>query len=238
MDRRIAIADVPSVFRRTAHAADGIREVEARRDVRARARLQCYQGAFIRHGVVTGVARLTDRNVDVGIGQGLPFFVDHVERVVRIPRRCLLSIHLSGTVNGLTHVIAFAGETSAVASAPTSTVLMPNIGAMNVDTGLPVRRCAGRARVRSGCRKRDVLRIDRRRRVHDAVIARFGGRNRVADGRTGGGEVLRIVVPKRHGACDAPASAAFCDSVRATINMPTSTASIVALRNATFPLRP
>jgi hypothetical protein len=50
-----------------------------------------------------------------------------------------LSTHLSGTVNGLTHVIAFAGCASAVASAPMSTVSMPKMGAKNVVSGLPRR---------------------------------------------------------------------------------------------------
>ena len=42
--------------------------------------------------------------------------------------------------------------------------------------------------------------------------------------------------PRATAPASAPASAALCASVRATINMPTSTASIVALRNATSPV--
>src|SRR5689334_17876792 len=48
----------------------------------------------------------------------------------------VFSIHLSGMMNGLTHVMPPAGEASAVAVAAISTVGTPNIGPINVDTGL------------------------------------------------------------------------------------------------------
>src|SRR6478672_6720284 len=47
------------------------------------------------------------------------------------------SIHLSGIVNGLTQVIAFAGEASAVAVAAISAVDIPKYFAIRVDSGLP-----------------------------------------------------------------------------------------------------
>src|SRR5438477_8724909 len=47
------------------------------------------------------------------------------------------SVQRSGIMNGFTHVIALAGEASAVATAPTSTVLMPTMGPRNVATGFP-----------------------------------------------------------------------------------------------------
>src|SRR3954467_3901252 len=47
------------------------------------------------------------------------------------------SIQRSGIVNGLTQVIAFAGDASAVATALTLAVLMPKYLAISVSTGLP-----------------------------------------------------------------------------------------------------
>src|SRR5438093_4086727 len=47
------------------------------------------------------------------------------------------SRHLSGIMNGLTQVIALAGDASAVATGPTSTVFTPIIGPRNVATGFP-----------------------------------------------------------------------------------------------------
>src|SRR3954462_1570740 len=47
------------------------------------------------------------------------------------------SIQRSGIVNGSTHVMAFAGEASAVAVAAMFTVLMPKYCATSVETGLP-----------------------------------------------------------------------------------------------------
>src|SRR5882672_3194547 len=61
------------------------------------------------------------------------------------------SLHLSGIVNGLTQVSAFAGEASAVATAPTSTVLIPIIGPRKVAIGLP------RALVRKTCTRTRML---------------------------------------------------------------------------------
>ena len=47
------------------------------------------------------------------------------------------STHLSGMVNGLTHVIALAGDASAVATALMFAVLMPKYCAISVETALP-----------------------------------------------------------------------------------------------------
>ena len=47
------------------------------------------------------------------------------------------SIHLSGIVNGLTQVIALAGDASAVASAWMSTSVTPKKRPISVPTGLP-----------------------------------------------------------------------------------------------------
>src|SRR5947207_3352911 len=46
------------------------------------------------------------------------------------------STHLSGMMNGLTHLTAFAGDASAVAIAITSTVRTPKIGPISVGIGL------------------------------------------------------------------------------------------------------
>jgi hypothetical protein len=47
------------------------------------------------------------------------------------------SIHLSGIVNGFTHVMAFAGDASAIATARTPAVSIPKYFAMSKETGLP-----------------------------------------------------------------------------------------------------
>ena len=49
----------------------------------------------------------------------------------------LFSIHRSGIANGFTHVIALAGEASAVAVAAMSTVGTLSSGPISVSTGLP-----------------------------------------------------------------------------------------------------
>ena len=49
----------------------------------------------------------------------------------------LFSVQRSGMVNGLTHVIAFAAEASAVAVATMSAVLIPKYCAIIVETGFP-----------------------------------------------------------------------------------------------------
>src|SRR5205807_117374 len=54
-----------------------------------------------------------------------------------MPFESTCSIHLSGIVNGLTHVSALAGEASAVADAPTSAVGTPKIPPRNVGIALP-----------------------------------------------------------------------------------------------------
>src|SRR5439155_26879246 len=47
------------------------------------------------------------------------------------------SVHLSGIMNGFTHVIALAGEASAVAVAVMSTEFTPNIDPSSVGTAVP-----------------------------------------------------------------------------------------------------
>src|SRR5256885_12309123 len=78
-----------------------------------------------------------------GFGSGVPLLsaMSNVESTVHAPSATpfasLCSIHLSGIVNGLTHVSALAGEASAVADAPTSAVGTPKIPPRNVGIALP-----------------------------------------------------------------------------------------------------
>src|SRR6266853_4633438 len=78
-----------------------------------------------------------------GFGSGLFLLsaMSNVESTVHgpsgAPFESLCSIHLSGIMNGLTHVSALAGEASAVADAPMSAVGTPNMAARNVGIALP-----------------------------------------------------------------------------------------------------
>src|SRR5262245_28818258 len=78
---------------------------------------------------------------------GFPWlsYMSKVELSESKPPGSCFSIHLSGIVNGLTHVIALAGEASAVATASMLAVFTPKTRPISVCSGLP------RAAVRYTC---------------------------------------------------------------------------------------
>jgi hypothetical protein len=87
-----------------------------------------------------------------GLAIGLPFLSNASYPSSSSHGGVCFSIHRSGMVNGLTQVMALAGDASAVATAPTSAVFTPKYCAMSVDTGLPrdaVRRTLTRTRLGS-----------------------------------------------------------------------------------------
>ena len=142
-------------------------------------------------------------------------------------------------VKGLTQVIALAGETSAVAMAPMSAVAMPKYRAISVETGLPrddVRRTATRTCVASpdessgnvtSAGVTETLAFMTWLFVAAAIAV-----------VTEGPDAERSSKSSKNSAAappSAPASAAFCAWFRAVISMPTSMASMLALRNAMQP---
>src|SRR3954447_7073244 len=85
-----------------------------------------------------------------GLAMGLPFASTRSKPSSPSQGGVCRSIHLSGMVNGLTQVIAFAGDASAVATALMSVEATPKYLAICVETGLPreaVRRTKTRTRL-------------------------------------------------------------------------------------------
>src|SRR6185503_20242584 len=150
----------------------------------------------------------------------------------------LFSCHLSGIVKGFTHVIALAGDASAVAVASMFTVGTPKSGPISVGIGLL------RAPVRN------TLTLTRLFPVGPAGNVTSAG---VVDGDapitllasavltalcTAGPPVVRsskLLNASAVAPASAPASAAFCACDRAVMNMPTSMASVDAATNAMKP---
>src|SRR4051812_24448564 len=159
---------------------------------------------------------------------------------VALPVSSLFSFHLSGIMNGLTHVIAFAGDASAVAGAAVSTQDTPN----RLPTS--VRRALSRA----------VVRYTFTRTRFGSPAGSFG--NDTSDGSTlgavpitmfflavamatwtAGPVAVRSIQLSRTSAtapASAPASAAFWACDRAVMNMPTSMASVDAAMNVMKPM--
>ena len=91
-----------------------------------------------------------------GLGSGFFWLstMSNVEFSESHPPGSCFSIHLSGMVNGFTQVIAFAGDTSAVATASMFTWCTLKACPISVPTGLP------RSAVRYTCTRTRLLRPD------------------------------------------------------------------------------
>ena len=139
-------------------------------------------------------------------------------------------------MNGLTQVTAFAGTTWAVAMAPTSAVVMPMIGPMNIEMGFPravllstrtlTLSIAGNV---TSAGMTDAFACMTPFCVAVPALIAFCTAGPVAERSS------KLSNTSATAPANAPESAAVCDCVRATINMPTSMASIAALMNARNP---
>ena len=124
-DALIAVRDVVAIEAAAGVARHLPREVEARVDVVARAGAKRQQRCRHRSPCVARVSRCRDRirpaDVDVGVRQRTALVRCRTCRTSGSSARVLL-IHLSGIMNGLTHVMALAADASAVAVAVMSTL--------------------------------------------------------------------------------------------------------------------